>query len=101
MIQLEEFTASLARDEPDPALSTLLQALWHEARGDWDRAHKLTQKQDSPEAAWVHAYLHRVEGDLGNANYWYQRSEKPFYYGNVKDEWKAIARELLGRSEAM
>lgn len=95
MIQLEEFTASLARDEPDPALSTLLQALWHEARGDWDRAHKLTQKQDSPEAAWVHAYLHRKEGDLSNARYWYRRAGRNEPQASLEQEWRAIAAVLI------
>lgn len=95
MMQLEDFTASLARDEPDPALSDLLQALWYEARGDWDRAHRLTQKLDSADAAWVHAYLHRKEGDLSNARYWYRRAGREEPQESLEQEWRAIATALV------
>jgi len=95
MMELEDFTASLARNEPDPALSILLQALWHDARGDWHRAHELTQKQDSTEAAWVHAYLHRKEGDAANARYWYRRAGRKEPQVSLEQEWRAIAAVLI------
>lgn len=97
-MEFDVFKGSVAAAESPPdGASLALQALWWDAKGDWARAHDLCQMANAPEGDWVHAYLHRVEGDLGNANYWYRRCRKPFYYGNVKDEWEAIARELLGR----
>ena len=73
------------------------QALWWAAKGDWDKAHKIVQDDESREAAWVHAYLHRVEGDLPNAGYWYRTAGKPVATGTLEDEWKAIAERLLAR----
>lgn len=58
-------------------LSVPLRGLWYAAKGDWNRAHELVQNDPSAEASWVHAYLHRVEGDLGNAHYWYHQAGKP------------------------
>lgn len=98
MMQLDEFVDSLGQDQPDSTLPTLLQALWHDAHGDWDRAHKLTQKQDSTDAAWVHAYLHRKEGDLGNARYWYRRSGHEEPVVSLQEEWRAIAAALIVRA---
>jgi hypothetical protein len=95
MIQLDQFVASLNQDQPDPALPALLQALWYEAHGDWERAHKITQKQDTDDAAWVHAYLHRREGDLGNARYWYRRSGRDEPASSLEDEWRLIAAALI------
>lgn len=72
-------------------------ALWWAKRGDWDRAHGIVQDDGSAAAAWVHAYLHRVEGDLGNAGYWYRRAGKPVTEVAPEAEWEQIVRELLGR----
>jgi hypothetical protein len=81
------------------ALPPLLQALWHDAHGDWDRAHSITQDIDTPEAARVHAYLHRKQGDHFNASYWYRRSSRltdhPAPTGSLDDEWTALATYLL------
>ena len=74
----------------------LVQALWHDAAGDWDTAHALAQGVDSPEAAWVHAYLHRREGDIGNAGYWYRRAGRPAASGALDDERQVIVAALLG-----
>ena len=74
----------------------LVQALWHDATGDWDTAHALAQDVDSPEAAWVHAYLHRREGDIGNAGYWYRRAGRPAASGALDDERQVIVAALLG-----
>ena len=86
---------SLARSRPPAGLAAPLAALWHDARGDWDRAHKLAMSARSRDAAWVHAYLHRKEGDLENARYWYGRARRPEGAGSLAAEWKAIATELL------
>jgi hypothetical protein len=75
-----------------------LQALGLAAAGDWDAAHALVQDDPSPEAAWVHAHLHRVEGDLGNAGYWYRRAGKPVARGDLDEERRAIEK-ALGESE--
>ena len=96
MITLAEFKASLNQPTPPAEVSLLLQALWHEAKGDWDAAHKIAQNDDSQEAAWVHAYLHRKEGDLSNAQYWYRRASKTKPDLTLEDEWTQIANELLG-----
>ena len=66
---LAAFRASLSDYEPSADLPVPLKALWFAARGDWERAHTLVMNEESREAAWVHAYLHRVEGDLPNARY--------------------------------
>lgn len=78
-------------------LSPLLQALWHEAHGDWDRAHSITQNIETPDAAWLHAYLHRKEGDSSNAGYWYSRAGRAAFTGSLHAEWTALAAHLLGR----
>jgi hypothetical protein len=96
-ISLQTFRASLSADAPPDGLSQALQALWHEARGDWQAAHALAQSQDDSEGAWVHAYLHRVEGDRANAGYWYRRAGRPASIQPLQEEWAAIAAALLAR----
>lgn len=93
----DAFKASLGQDEAPPNLSVPLAALWWAGRGEagWDRAHALVQDASGPDAAWVHAYLHRVEGDLGNAGYWYARAGRPAADGPLPAEWEAIATSLL------
>lgn len=90
------FAASLSDPGPPSGLSPALQALWHEAKGDWDRAHALCQEGPEQDGAWVHAYLHRKEGDEGNARYWYARAGKPFRPAPLDEEWRGIAAALLG-----
>ena len=77
-------------------LSSLLHALWHDAQGNWSAAHELAQNVETREGAWVHAYLHRSEGDVSNAAYWYRRAGKPVASGPLPDEWESIAMVLLG-----
>ena len=91
---VEEFNATLSADQP-PDVSRPLLALWHDARGDWDRAHTIAQEIADPIGAWIHAYLHRKEGDLGNAAYWYDRASQPVATGSLADEWTEIVRILL------
>jgi hypothetical protein len=100
-MSFDEFRSSTTRDAAPPANTTLpLQALWHDARGDWDRAHQCAQDDASRDGSWVHAYLHRKEGDLGNAGYWYARARRTMPASGVTldAEWAEIARALLGDS---
>ena len=92
---LAEFRTSLAKAKPPTGLGTPLEALWHDARGDWDRAHRTVMSARSRDAAWVHAYLHRKEGDPDNARYWYDRARQPNGSGPLDREWAAIVSALL------
>ena len=80
---------------PPEKASPPLAALWHAAQGDWDKAHALIQDDETATAAWVHAHLHRVEGDESNAGYWYRRAGKPPAKGPLGEEWDQIAAALL------
>ncbi|MBT1689599.1 hypothetical protein [Dawidia soli] len=91
----EEFTASLEDSAPSSTLSPLLQALWFAGNDDWDAAHTLAQDVATAEGSWVHAYLHRVEGDLGNASYWYHHAGKPVPKVSLQEEWGNIVQALL------
>ena len=93
---MADFRATLADAAPAPGLEPPLAALWWAAKGDWDRAHKIVQDEGDVDAAWVHAYLHRVEGDLPNAGYWYRTEGKPVAVGALEAEWNVIAAALLG-----
>lgn len=92
---IQELRSALENERPPDALPLLLQALWWDAKGNWGRAHEIAQDIDSPDAAWVHAYLHRKEGDLSNAGYWYSRAGKPRSHENLEAEWAEIAGYLL------
>ncbi|HVW78901.1 MAG TPA: hypothetical protein VHB45_14905 [Alloacidobacterium sp.] len=94
---LAGFIASLNREAPPQDLSPLLQALWWDAKGDWTRAHEITQEIESPDAAWVHAYLHRKEGDIWNAGYWYRRAGKQESSHDLNTELQEIVEQLLAR----
>jgi hypothetical protein len=96
MTTLAAFLQSL--DEPDPpaGLAGALLALWHAEKEDWGAAHRIIMNDDSREEAWVHACLHRQEGDLGNAGYWYRRAGQPVAEGPVEAERRAIAEALTG-----
>jgi len=93
---MAEFRASLSGAGPAPGLDAPLAALWWAAKGNWDHAHKIAQDEDDASSAWVHAYLHRVEGDLGNAGYWYRRAGKPVAAGPLESEWEQMVSALLG-----
>ncbi len=93
---LEEFKESIKHKKgPNQSLSLPLQALWHDAKGDWDFAHTICQNAHNSDGDWVHAYLHRKEGDLSNANYWYGRAGKPEFNGSLEEEWEAMLTTFL------
>jgi hypothetical protein len=94
VVGMADLKASLSDAAPAAALSPSLAALWWAAKGDWDRAHEIVQNESSAEAAWVHAYLHRVEGDLGNAGYWYRQSGQPAAIDSLDAEWERIVFTL-------
>jgi hypothetical protein len=94
-VTLADFRASLSGAEPPPGLSLALQALWRDGQGDWDGAHDGAQADEGGAGDWVHAYLHRKEGDEGNAAYWYRRARKPFARVALEEEWAAIVTTLL------
>lgn len=95
VVSVADFRASIAGDAPAAGLTSVLGGLWWLAKGDWDRAHKIVQDESSRDAAWVHAHLHRVEGDLGNAAYWYRQAGRPVATDALEAEWERIASELL------
>ena len=95
IVELGGFRDSLSKAAPPEGLGNLLLALWHEAKGDWNRAHEIVQNEESRNAAWVHAYLHRREGDLSNAGYWYRRAGRPIAENALDEEWEALATALL------
>ena len=97
---LDEFRATLSRAHP-PDVPPLLRALWHDAKGDWERAHTIAQDIDDASAAWVHAYLHRKEGDPGNAAYWYRHARQPVATDSLDAEWSRIVTALLGPSSSL
>jgi len=98
MMTMAEFEASLAEAAPPEGLELAVQGLWWDGKGDWERAHRCAQDQDDRTGAAVHAYLHRKEGDLANAGYWYARAGRAVPEGALEAEWRALAEELLGRA---
>jgi len=95
-MNLAEFRESLGREGPPKELSVALAGLWWDAKGDWTKAHESAQQDEGPSGAWVHAYLHRKEGDSSNAAYWYRRAGKSLAKNSLEDEWLEIAGSLLG-----
>lgn len=91
---LDEFLATL-QVATAPVVSPPLLALWHDAKGDWSRAHEVAQDIHDATGSWIHAYLHRKEGDLANAGYWYRRAGKPPATGSLEDEWLLIVKSLI------
>jgi hypothetical protein len=94
-MNLSEFKNSIKLSSPPPQINHLLQALWYDAKGDWETAHNLAQEINTKEGSWVHAYLHRKEGDLGNASYWYHRAGQPVAKNSLAEEWDDIVSAML------
>jgi len=95
METLTQFKASLNDSEPDPGLAVQLKSLWYDGKGNWDFAHKQVDHLSDPESAWVHAYLHRKEGDVGNADYWYKRAGKVRPDITLAQEWEMLVLHFL------
>jgi hypothetical protein len=92
---LAEFRRTLSKSKPPADLAPALAALWWAGKDDWDKAHKIVMDEGGKDCAWVHAYLHRVEGDLGNARYWYRQAQRPGSSKPLAAEWEAIVETLL------
>ena len=92
---IDDFLRSLTADKPPGELSQALAGLWWDAKSEWTRAHESAQQSEDIHGSWVHAYLHRKEGDRDNGAYWYNRAGKPFCEEPLDSEWLSIAKELL------
>jgi hypothetical protein len=92
---LGEFKDTLSKSRPPAGLAPALAALWWAGNDKWDKAHAIVMDDSGRDCAWVHAYLHRVEGDLGNAGYWYRQAQRPVATQSIAAEWDAIAKALL------
>jgi hypothetical protein len=96
VVTMARLSAGLSNAAPAPELTPPLAALWWAAKGEWDAAHKIVQDESDANSAWVHAYLHRVEGDLSNAGYWYRQAGQPVAKDSLESEWERIASTLEG-----
>lgn len=95
LMTFADFKQSTRKPEPPAGLPPALLALWHDARGNWEAAHATAQDIADPTGAWIHAYLHRKEGDLTNAGYWYRRAGQPESQESLDAEWERIAESLV------
>jgi hypothetical protein len=95
MMKLEEFKASMSHETPPIGIPASLAALWYAGKGDWEQAHTIAQDIPTREGSWVHAWLHRVEGDEWNANYWYNRAGRSMPATTLDQEWEDIAKTML------
>lgn len=91
----DAFQKTLTDPKPPVSLSDYLKALWYDAKGDWEKAHTLVQDRNDSTAAWIHAYLHRKEGDTGNADYWYRRAGQRRPAVSLEEEWNQLVAVLL------
>jgi hypothetical protein len=94
-MEWSEFKSSLEGEHPPEKISPCLKSLWHDAKGHWEIAHQIAQDIGDKNGSWIHAYLHRKEGDLGNARYWYSMAGKPIPAGSLEKEWEELARQFL------
>jgi len=95
---VQQFRESLCRDDPPAGLDFALAGLWWDAKDDWTKAHECAQQGEGPAGSWVHAYLHRKEGDVPNAGYWYQRADRTPCRTTLQEEWLEITKSLLSRA---
>ena len=94
-MHLEEFIQSIKEESPPEGLSEPLEAMWHAHKDDWETAHNIAQSISTELGSWIHAYLHRVEGDLSNADYWYRRANRPPHSGSTDAEADEIINSIL------
>ena len=97
-MDLKNFEATVSSGKMPGGLTDALQAMWHDAAGNWDRAHDIAQDIPHTNGSWIHAYLHRKEGDKWNANYWYQKAGKPMPSYSLEKEWEELVRYFLKQS---
>jgi len=101
IVNTQEFLRLIDKQGPCPqTLPKALQALWYDKKGNWNQAHEIVQNLSDVDSAWVHAYLHRKEGDINNARYWYRRSSQPEFIGELNQEWEHITSQLLKKVNA-
>jgi len=96
-MEFEDFLSSVSKDEPPQKISGVLLALWWDKKENWESAHNTAQEIHNADGAWVHAYLHRREGDDFNAGYWYNRAKKQKCHKSLEEEWEEIVKDLLNR----
>jgi hypothetical protein len=96
IMTLKQFKISLTQLSPPQGLSDLLSAMWYDGKGDWETSHNIAQEIHSKEGSWIHAYLHRKEGDSGNAAYWYAKAGKKFPAIGLELEWEELCLYFLG-----
>lgn len=94
-MNLTEFEQSLNQASPPLEIGEPVLALWWDAKGDWEQAHRIAQDINNATGAWIHAYLHRKEGDLGNAGYWYRRAGRPVCQNSLEEEWRILVESVL------
>jgi len=97
---LDEFRVCTRRNQPDQQLDEALTALWHDAQDDWNKAHDIAQDMPTKDGSWIHAYLHRKEGDLSNAGYWYRKANREIFEGTLEEEWEAMAQHFLKNNDS-
>jgi len=90
MESTKKFRDSLSEANPPAHFSAILKSLWYDAKGDWEKAHDQVDQLGGQDAAWVHAYLHRKEGDIWNADYWYSRAKKNRPSISLETEWESL-----------
>jgi hypothetical protein len=90
-----DFKATLSFSSPPKGISNLLEAMWYDGKGDWEASHTIAQDIHSKDGSWIHAYLHRKEGDDGNAGYWYARAGRKFPSIGLEEEWEEICIKFL------
>ena len=94
-MNIAQFRESVKDTVPPAGLTAALEGLWWDAKGNWEKAHESAQRDEGPDGSWVHAYLHRKQGDLPNAKYWYRRADRTVGYGDLGHEWQSIVNWLL------
>lgn len=92
---VQQFRETIAASSPPSSVSDHLKAMWYDAKGDWEQSHHIIQDIEDANAAWIHAYLHRKEGDIGNADYWYRRAGKKRPPVSLDQEWETITAALI------
>jgi hypothetical protein len=96
---LTQFESSLFNNHPPTGISLFLIAMWNDAKGNWQTAHEIIQDIETECGNWIHAYLHRKEGDEFNARYWYAKANRKFPTSSLSEEWDAIVTYLLKNAE--